>query len=119
MKQEVALNTEEPGSSRAIQWLLDMRLSWSQQQNGRNSGFDNKRFTWSKTPRVDGFTGKLPTHSVWVKVVSVTTDIEIEDVPTNALSCTTHDGGSVADKRTTVDTQARNWPNWPNRPNWN
>src|SRR5258706_13135952 len=108
MKQEVALDAVELRRFRPILGLLYLCFFFSQQHHRWDRRFNDEGFARPKAPSVNILTGKLPTHSVWMKVVPVRADVEVEDVPTNALSGAANDGGRVPDKTAAVYAVARN-----------
>src|SRR3984893_55434 len=107
MEQEVAFEAVQLRFLRSVFGVLDARLFIVQQYCGWERRLDDKGFSWTHDASVDIFTGELPTHPVWMEVVSVRVDIEVEDIPTDALSHASDDSGRVSHKGAAIDAEGR------------
>src|SRR5215510_11226663 len=107
VKQKVASEAEQIRVFRPVLRLLDARDLIRQQQHWWNRGFGDERLPGPQAARIHILAGKFPPHPVWMKIMSVSSDIEVEDVPTDSLTGPPHDSWGVSHKAPAVDAECR------------
>src|SRR5215469_2814153 len=109
MHLDMAVN-EEVGAKivslcpfRSVIRMLAFLELFVQQKHRRRDRFHDKGFGRTNAAHVDRFVRKSPALPMGMEVVPIHTEVEVEDVPSDALPRMRNDRRRVADKGATVE----------------
>src|SRR5215469_2375330 len=88
-------------------WVLCLFEIRREQQHRWSGCFHHERFGWTETACVDGLARKPPALPVCMEVMPVHAEVEIKNVPADALSGMGEDRGRVPNERPTIKTIRR------------